>query len=278
MSTWRLAVLTIVAMTAFAGNSILCRLALRDGAIDPASFTSVRLVSGAVVLCLLARLRGLTLAGQGSWFSAVALFAYAAAFSFAYVSLAAGSGALLLFGAVQATMIGHGWLRGDRLRVAQMAGLAAAMAGLIYLVWPGVSAPSLLGSVLMASAGIAWGVYSIRGRAAVSPIAVTAGNFLRAAPIALALSLGFSGAVGMQPLGLVCALLSGAVTSGLGYAIWYTALPSLKGAAAPSVQLSVPLLTALIGVAVLGEPMTVRLAVASVAILGGIAMVIIKKN
>ena len=189
MKPTQLFVLTLVAMTAFAGNSLLCRLALKQTAIDPASFTSIRILSGAAVLWLIAGMRNVTLKDAGNWPSALALFGYAAAFSFAYVTLSAGTGALLLFGAVQATMILWGLFKGERLRVLQIAGLTIAVAGLVVLVFPGLSAPPSSGSILMLTAGVAWGIYSLRGKASGDPAATTAGNFLRAVPLALVLSL-----------------------------------------------------------------------------------------
>lgn len=274
MTPLRLTVLTALAMTAFAGNSLLCRLALGTAAMDPASFTSLRLAAGAATLWLIVRLRSGQPPGRGSWGSAAALYAYAGAFSFAYVTLAAGTGALLLFGAVQATMIGVGWWQGERLEWRQLLGLGSAIAGLVLLLWPGVSAPSLQGALLMLAAGVAWGIYSLRGRRQGDPTRVSAGNFLRAVPLALGVSLLLARQATVTTPGLLQALLSGAVTSGIGYALWYTALPHLKGSSAASVQLSVPLIAALAGVLLLGEGLSLRLGVAALAILGGIALVI----
>lgn len=278
MTSARKVALTTLAMIAFAGNSLLCRIALKDTAIDAASFTTIRLVSGALTLWLLARAGRATRSGAGNWLSAAALFGYAAAFSFAYLSLSAGTGALLLFGAVQATMIGHGMWSGERLRGIQLAGLALALGGLVGLVLPGLSAPPLVGSLLMIAAGIAWGIYSLRGKGAGDPIRVTAGNFLRAAPIAVALSLLMHGTASLDPHGAVFAVASGALASGIGYAIWYSALPGLKATSAATVQLSVPVLAALGGIAFLGEALSLRLVLASAAILGGIALVILERQ
>jgi drug/metabolite transporter (DMT)-like permease len=265
-------------MIAFAGNSLLCRLALKDTAIDAASFTTVRLLSGAVMLGLVVRLRSGARSGAGNWLSALALFAYAAGFSFAYITLPAATGALLLFGAVQATMIGHGLWRGERLRWPQAIGLVLALGGLGGLLLPGLSAPPLFGSALMLGAGAAWGVYSLRGRGAGDATRVTAGNFLRAVPIAAALSLLMIGNISLDRAGIAYAIASGALASGLGYAIWYTALPAIKATSAATVQLSVPVIAAMGGVAFLGEAITLRLALASIAILGGIALVILEKR
>lgn len=297
----RAALLTLLAMLAFAANSILCRLALTQTAIDPAGFTLVRIASGAASLWLIARTTGHAKAGAGagSWRGAAALLGYAAAFSFAYLTMTAGTGALLLFGAVQATMILVGLYRGERLVPLQWGGLALALGGLALLLAPGLSAPDPLGALLMVAAGAAWGVYSLLGRTSRDPIATTAGNFLRAAPMAAVLALlaaligpmlggsmlggstlggsTLGGGVRWDQEGLVYAVLSGALASGVGYSIWYAALPALTAARAASVQLSVPVITALAAVLALGERITPVLALSSVAVLGGIALVIVGK-
>lgn len=278
MSYARIISLTSLAMVAFAGNSLLCRQALKHTAIDPASFTAIRLISGALILWLLTRMKQSSPAGKGSWPSALALFAYAAGFSFAYVSLSAGSGALLLFGAVQATMIGYGLWKGERLRAFQTLGVLLALGGLVGLLLPGLSAPPLLGAALMIAAGIAWGIYSLRGKGAGDPTMVTAGNFMRAVPITIILSLLMLDFASVDSAGFYYAVASGALASGLGYAIWYTVLPALRNTSAATVQLSVPVIAALGGIVFLGEPITLRLALASVAILGGIALVIVQKR
>ena len=278
MSRSRTITLTALAMLAFAGNSLLCRVALRDSGIDAASFTTIRIVSGALVLWLVVRLRHGAPAGSGNWLSAAALFVYAAGFSFAYLSLGAATGALLLFGAVQATMIGYGLARGERFRGMQSAGLLLALAGLVGLLLPGLSAPPPAGSVLMLGAGVAWGVYSLRGKAAGDPTRVTAGNFLRAVPIALVLSAALWSRASVGGAGLAYAIASGALTSGIGYAVWYSALPELKATQAATVQLSVPVIAALGGIALLGESPSLRLVLASVLILGGIALVVREKK
>ena len=274
MSPLRLFMLTTLAMLAFAGNSLLCRLALKHTGIDASSFTIIRLISGALALWLLVRLRPGTADGRGSWASALALFVYAAGFSFAYVSLPAATGALLLFGAVQATMIGVGLWRGERLRGGQLIGLMLALAGLVGLLLPGLSAPPLLGALLMLGAGVAWGVYSLRGKGAGDPTRVTAGNFARTLPLAAVLGLLSLSHVTLDVAGMAYAVASGALSSGMGYAIWYTALPGLKATQAATIQLSVPVLAATGGIVLLGEPLTLRLVLASLAILGGIALVI----
>ncbi len=278
MSFARVITLTLLAMIAFAGNSLLCRAALKHTSIDAASFTTIRLISGTLMLWLVVRMRRGTPGGGGNWLSAFALFVYAAGFSFAYVSLSAATGALLLFGAVQATMIGHGIWTGERLLRLQLIGMILACGGLVGLLMPGLSAPPLYGSILMLGAGVAWGVYSLRGKGAGDPTNVTAGNFLRAVPISAALSLLMFNGTSLDNAGFQYAVLSGAVASGIGYAIWYTALPALKATNAATVQLSVPVFAALGGIVLLGEPITLRLALASAAILGGIALVFLEKQ
>ena len=264
-------------MIAFAGNSLLCRAALRQTGIDAGSFTLVRILSGALALWLIRNFRSTQGAKAGSWLSALALFAYAAAFSFAYNTLSAGTGALLLFGAVQATMILWGLRKGEGLHARQLIGLALAAAGLVLLVFPGLSTPSLGGSALMLGAGVAWGIYLLRGKGAGDPISATAGNFIRAIPFAVLLNISFSLAR-IDRAGLACAILSGAIASGLGYVIWYTVLPSLKAASAATVQLSVPVLAASGGILLLGEPLTLRFLLAAGAVLGGIALVVLEKR
>jgi drug/metabolite transporter (DMT)-like permease len=275
MSRPRVFVLTLLAMTAFAGNSLLCRLALKNTGIDAASFTSIRIISGAFGLWLIVRMRGSEQRASGSWFSAVALFLYAGCFSFAYLSLPAGTGALLLFGAVQITMIGYGLWAGERLGKRQAAGFMFAFGGLIGLLLPGLSSPPLRGAVLMLGAGVAWGVYSLRGRNAGDATGTTAGNFLRAVPFAVALSVAMLPWTSLDRLGICYAISSGALASGLGYAIWYTALKGLRRTSAASVQLSAPVIAAVGGIVFLGEHLTARLVIASAAILGGIALVVI---
>ena len=270
--------LTSLAMVAFAGNSLLCRAAPKHTGIDAASFTSIRLVSGAMMLWLVVRMRGGTTSGSGNWLSAFALFVYAALLSYAYASLSTAMGALLLFGAVQATMIGHGIRAGERLLKLQLAGLVLAFAGLVGVLLPGLSAPPVSGSLLMLGSGVAWGVYSLRGKGAGDPTRVTAGNFLRAVPIAAVLSALMYDQTSLDRAGFWYAVASGALTSGIGYAIWYTALPALKAAKAATVQLSVPVIAAAGGTVFLGEPLTLRLVLSSMAILGGIALVILEKQ
>src|SRR5438445_3910054 len=224
------------------------------------------------------RMRVLDWKDAGNWPSALALFTYAAAFSFAYVDLAAGTGALLLFGAVQATMILWGFGKGERLDAIQIVGLLLAAAGLVVLLFPGLAAPPIGGSILMLAAGLAWGVYSLRGKSSRDAIAATAGNFLRAVPFAALVSVLMLPKMHLDSLGITYAVISGAITSGLGYVIWYAALPDLKAASAATVQLSVPVIAATGGILLLSEPITLRYVIASVAVLGGIFLVVIEKR
>lgn len=272
--------LTAAAMAAFAANSIICRIGLGQGVIDAASYTSIRLVSGAVALALIR----LAAAGKNErsapigWLPAGALFLYAIAFSFAYVSLGIASGALILFGAVQSTMILAGIRAGERLGAAAWTGLATALAGLIYLVSPGLTAPAPLGAALMAAAGVSWGVYSLLGRGIKDPLASTAINFARATPMALIVSLTALGSLHISVRGALLAVLSGALASGCGYVIWYAALRGLTATRAATVQLSVPVLAAASGALFLGEAVSPRLALSSLMILGGIALVLSRRG
>ena len=265
-------------MLAFASNSLLCRIALRDTSIDAASFTSIRLASGALVLWVLLRSRGRQPLAAGSWPMAAMLFAYAVCFSFAYRDLTAATGALLLFGAVQLTMTAYGLFSGERLRGLRLVGVLVAIAGLLWLLLPGLSAPPALAAGLMLASGIAWGIYSLLGRGAGDPTAATGGNFIRAVPFAAIVSLAVATQASPDPTGLFYAVLSGAVTSGLGYVLWYAALPALSATSAATIQLCVPAIAALGGAVLLAEPITARLLFASAAILGGIALTIAKKN
>jgi len=272
--TTRAVFLTGVAMLAFAGNSILCRLALRDGAIDPASFTSVRLVSGAVALMVILWItrRGDTPRAHGSWLSACMLFFYAICFSYAYITLSAGAGALILFGFVQGTMIAIGIWSGDRPTTPEWLGWSLAFAGLVWLVLPGVEAPPWSGASLMAVAGFAWGVYSIRGRTESDALASTASNFMLTVPMVAVLTLvTFTGA-DISTHGITLAIVSGAITSGIGYVIWYAALEYLSAIQAALVQLSVPAIATAGGVVLLLEPLSLRLLIASALVLGGISI------
>ncbi|ENC9828339.1 EamA family transporter, partial [Pseudomonas aeruginosa] len=234
----RTLLLTVLAMLAFAGNSLLCRAALKDTAIDAVSFTALRLFSGALMLAVLLHLRrGPATPARGGWRGAAALFVYAAAYSYAYVQLDAGTGALLLFGAVQVTLLLAGLLRGERLGGQALLGFLLALGGLLFLLLPGASAPPLGGALLMLLSGLAWGLYTLLGRGGGDPLAVSAGNFLRALAFAALLLLAFHGQLRLDGAGLAYALLSGALASGLGYAVWYSALPGLTAIQGASVQL-----------------------------------------
>ena len=272
--------LTVLALVAFAGNSVLCRLALADSSIDAASFTTVRLVSGAIALLIIlgATSRGTRPASYGSWMSAAMLFLYAACFSFAYISLDTGVGALILFGMVQATMVAGALMAGDRPTVAEWIGWLLAIGGFVYLVSPGLSAPSPGGSALMAIAGIAWGVYSLRGRNESFALAGTTFNFVRSVPLILVVSAFSLQDLHLTTNGVVLAILSGAITSGVGYAVWYTALQSISSIQAAMVQLSVPILAAGGGILLLSESVSLRLIVSSLLILGGIFLAIFGKT
>jgi drug/metabolite transporter (DMT)-like permease len=276
----RLIVVTTFAMLAFAGNSLLCRVALRDTAIDAASFTAIRLASGALILALIVRARSGRPGAAGSWPAAFCLFGYAAAFSFAYRQLTAATGALLLFGAVQTAMLSWGLAKGERLRALQTAGLLIAVGGLVYMLLPGLSAPPIEGAAFMIAAGVFWAGYSLLGRGTKDATDATAGNFLRSIPFAAALSLataaGMSTGTAVDHTGALYAVASGAITSGLGYVLWYAALPSLTAASAAVIQLSVPAIAALGGVVLLAEPLSSRLVIASATILGGIALTILR--
>ena len=274
----RVPLLVVFAMLAFASNSLLCRVALRDTAIDAASFTAIRLASGALMLIVLLRLRGVRPSSGGSWPMAAMLFAYAAFFSFAYRDLTAATGALLLFGAVQLTMMAWGLWQGERIAGLRLVGLAIAVGGLVVLLLPGLAAPPPLAAALMLGAGAAWGVYSLLGKGAGEPIAATGGNFLRSVPFAALLILTAVGHETVDYTGLAYAVVSGAVTSGLGYVLWYAALPALSATSAATIQLSVPAIAAIGGAMLLAEPITARLLLASAAVLGGIALTIRKKG
>lgn len=270
----RLFVLTSLAMVCFAGNSLLCRLALHGTEIDPASFTAIRIASGAGTLWLIVRMRESAPAVGGSWASAVALFAYAIAFSYAYMTLTAGTGALILFGTVQATMIGYGLWKGERLSALQTGGFTLAIAGLVGLLLPGLSAPPLTGALLMIAAGAAWGVYSLHGARGRDATQVTAGNFMRAVPLALGAGAAMLPWAALDAHGIAYAVASGAIASGIGYSIWYAALRGLTATGAATIQLTVPVLAAVGGIVFLDESLTLRLIAASLAILCGVAIVI----
>ena len=281
VDSWKMTLIyTSFALVAFAANSVICRLALGSEAIDAASFSTIRLLSGALALALIVRIskRGAERKSRGSWASAAMLFLYAVTFSFAYINLSAGTGALILFGAVQATMIVAGLRQGERFGWQEWCGLITSIGGLIYLVLPGLAAPSLSGAALMATAGIAWGVYSLRGRGVVDPVAVTGDNFLRSVPMVLLISLAAVPYMSVSLKGALLAVLSGAVTSGMGYVVWYAALRNLTATRAAIAQLLVPVIAALGGVIFLSEQIGLRLFVSSCMIIGGVGSVFILRN
>lgn len=264
----RTALLTVLTLFAFAGNSLLCRAALRDGAIDPLAFTVVRLVSGALVLLPLVRRPGAPWSPR----AALALAGYAVAFSLAYLTLDAGVGALLLFGSVQVTMFAVAWRRGERWTRAQVLGLGMALGGLTALLLPGSHAPDPVGAGLMILAGVGWGAYSLCGQGVGSPMVATARNFVLVAPLMLLVAPCASWE--LETRGLVLAVLSGAVTSGLGYILWYAALRGLDATRAAVVQLAVPVIAAGLGIALLGESLSARLVWGGALTLAGIAVVV----
>jgi drug/metabolite transporter (DMT)-like permease len=267
---------TSLALVAFAANSVLCRLALGEHTIDAASFTIIRLTSGAVALGLILSLRGSASAilHHGSWRGAFSLFLYAAAFSFAYLSLTTGTGALILFGSVQLTMILVSLYQGERLHAMEWTGVVLAFAGFVWLVLPGVAAPSPSGFALMTVAGIAWGAYTLLGRGSTKPLSDTSANFLRTLPFLALLLPAIVWRRQLTTEGVILAMSSGAIASGVGYAIWYRALAGLNSTSAAVVQLSVPVIAAAGGAVFVAEAISLRLAISSLMILGGIAVVI----
>ncbi len=277
INSTRTFLLTFIAMTAFAGNSLLCRWALKDAFIDPTSFTCIRIASGALVLWIILRLGNrlhtTRLTATSNWPSALALFIYAEAFSYAYINLTTGTGAILLFAAVQFTMIVYGLLKGEQLNIQQILGLFIATAGVVWLLLPGASTPNLTDSLIMLIAGTAWAIYSLRGRTSVDAMQVTSGNFMLATVFALALSLTFITKVKLESMGVMLAVISGAVTSGIGYVIWYAALQRLNITNAAVAQLSVPIIAAVGGAVLLNDVITLRLIEASIATLSGIGLV-----
>ena len=269
--------LTAIAMIAFAANSLLCRMALGNDLIDAGSFTSIRVISGAITLGLIISIRGHSSKVTANWSGVAALFCYMVFFSFAYLSLSAGTGALLLFGAVQLTMFASAIRHGERFSFLSWTGLAAAFAGLVYLVAPGVTAPDPIGALLMATAGVAWGAYSLIGRRSGQPLLETTANFLYSVPFTIGLSAMFIASADISVPGSLLAVASGALASGIGYAIWYAALPGLTAGRAATVQLSVPVIAALGGIVLLSEQVTRRLVVASILTIGGIWIVLAQR-
>jgi len=271
---------TAFALVAFAFNSILCRMALRSGEIDTVGFTFVRLVSGAIMLAILVSAFSKTknVLRNGHWLSAFLLFAYAICFSLAYLGLNAGAGALILFGAVQITMVGVALVRGEKPTLLELIGLAVAVGGLVYLVFPGLSSPPLYSALLMASAGISWGFYTLRGKGSVDPLSDTTGNFIRAVPLILIVAIPFYSQVHLSGRGIMLAVLSGAIASGIGYSVWYAALGDLSSTRAAALQLSVPVVAGIGGVLILNEVATQRLWLSGAFILGGIGLVIVGRK
>ena len=271
-------ILTAAAMVAFAANSVLCRLALGAGLIDAASFATVRTISGAVMLSAILLLRRRAVTAKPDWRSVLTLYLYMVFFAFAYLSLSAGTGALILFGAVQLTMFTVALRSGEHFSPVSWAGLVVAIAGLVYLVSPGLTAPDPLGAALMTVAGVSWGFYSLVGRSSGDPTEATAHNFLYAVPLVVITNLVFMAGFHVTAAGAAYAVASGAIASGIGYAIWYAALKGLTGTGAATVQLSVPVIAAIGGVLLLSEAVTLRLVVASAATLGGVALVLTQRN
>ncbi|HKP69632.1 MAG TPA: DMT family transporter [Pyrinomonadaceae bacterium] len=266
---------TTFALIAFAFNSILCRLALRTGEADAAGFTAVRLAAGAVALIVISyffsEAKSLK---RGNWFSAFFLFAYAICFSFAYIGLTTATGALILFSSVQFTMIVVALIRGERPGGLEWLGLLIALGGLLYLVLPGLSSPPLFASLLMVGAGAAWGFYTLRGKGSSDPLGDTTGNFIRAVPMIVIAAIPFFSQIHLSTRGIVLAVLSGAIASGVGYTVWYSALKHLTATRAAVLQLSVPVIAAFGGVLLLAEEMTTRLLIAAATILGGVGLAI----
>ena len=274
MALIKLVLLAALAMTAFAANSLLCRMALVETDIDPASFTFWRLTSGALMLTLLVVMRNQKPLQEGNMTSAITLFVYAAGFSFAYISMTTGAGALLLFGAVQVTMISWGLFKGERMSALQWGGFLLALIGLILLLLPNAAVPQLSSALMMLAAGIAWGVYSLKGKGAKFPIEATAGNFIRSTPLALVLLVIFWPGGEFHAEGMAYAVASGAIASALGYALWYSILVHIAAIKAATLQLSVPVLAVFAGWLFLDEPVTLRIILSSLAVIGGVAMVI----
>jgi drug/metabolite transporter (DMT)-like permease len=271
---YRGVILTTLALTAFAANSLLCRLALHDGDMDPVGFTVVRLCSAAIALVVLIRLGSGSShpTRSGNWLSAFWLFTYAITFSYAYVKMETGTGALLAFGAVQVTMILSALITGERPPKQEWAGLMLAVAGVVYLLLPGASAPPWLPASSMVLAGVAWGFYSLRGRGVTNPGAATCGNFIRTVPMVLVVGAAFVSQLQFTTTGLLAGVASGAIASGLGYILWYHALAYLSATQAAIVQLVAPVLAALGGVAFLSESLSPRLVIAAVAVFFGVVL------
>ncbi len=271
---------TVFALIAFASNSVLCRLALGTNQIDAASFSTVRIISGAIILLILAlsQKKKIQFRGKTNLISAFFLFLYAVTFSFAYISLSTATGALILFGAVQITMIVYALKEGERPNLFEWVGLILALSGLVYLMFPGLTSPSIMGSSLMTLSGISWGVYSLIGRRNNDPLKSTSENFLFAVPFVIIISLFFINNISVTSYGFILAVISGSVTSGIGYAIWYVALRGLTATRAATVQLSVPIIAAIGGIIFMSEIISFRLLIATILILGGVGLAVLKSN
>jgi drug/metabolite transporter (DMT)-like permease len=271
--------LTALALVAFAFNSILCRIALGNETIDAVSFTTIRLVSGAIILLVISLVFNKNKAEikRGNWVSAFFLFSYAICFSFAYLKLTTATGALILFGSVQTAMICLALFKGERPQFLEWIGLLLAVSGLIYLVFPGLSAPPFFYSILMMSAGVAWGFYTIRGKGSENPLGDTTGNFIRTVPMILLLAIPFLSQINLSPKGIILAILSGSIASGIGYSVWYAVLKHHTAMRAAIFQLSVPLLAAIGGIIFLSETISFRMILASGLILGGIGLAVVQK-
>ncbi|PKH06039.1 DMT family transporter [Moritella sp. Urea-trap-13] len=276
MSLLKTSLLTGSALIAFAANSVLCRLALGNGAIDASSFTVIRLLSGAIALFIILSIRGSNkgVSSKGSWTAGFILFLYAITFSYAYLSVDTGTGALILFGAVQITMILLSLISGTRLHISEWAGVIVAFTGFIYLILPSITTPSVNGFILMTVSGISWGIYTLKGRSSKNPLMDTTYNFLRTIPFVTLLAFVTQQNLNYSSEGIMLALLSGAITSGVGYTIWYIALAGLSSTQAAVIQLSVPVIAAIGGVIFVSEIITTRLIISAAIVIGGILMVI----
>ncbi|MGN6160046.1 MAG: DMT family transporter [Devosia sp.] len=274
----RIIALTVIAMIAFAANSVLARLAFATAGAEPLSYTGIRLAAGAATLAVLLALRRRNVRLGGSWSGVAALFGYAILFSIAYILLGAGTGALILFASVQIGMLGWAVYRGDRPGLIEWLGFVVAFGGLVYLLSPGVVAPNPLGALLMLVAGLCWAAYTLIGRASTSPLDDTAGNFMRSSPLAVVMIVAGALTHGVSLAAVIYAIVSGALASGLGYAVWYTALPSLSRTRAAIVQLTVPAIAGAGGVLFIGEALSPRLVIATIAIIGGVALAVISSS
>ena len=275
----RTIIFTVLALIAFAANSVLCRLALGDRTIDASSFTVIRLLSGAIVLFLIIKIKNKSdMPTKGSWSASLMLFLYAITFSFAYITLDTGTGALILFGSVQITMILLSILSGNRLHITEWLGVTISFLGFVYLVLPGITTPSMFGFMLMTVAGIAWGIYTLKGKGSTNPLIDTAYNFLRTIPFVIILAVLAINKMNYSSTGILLAVLSGAIASGIGYAIWYSALRGLSTVQAAVVQLLVPVIAAFGGAIFVSEAITLRLTVSAVLILGGILLVVLGRS